>query len=495
MAGIVRGDVEILIHKTAPSRGPDDARYRALAQAYLDFKPASRRRLQEGEVVENAGMNADSQLQEELLRSTQEERESKASYRPEGDEEETPASETSFEYSFTNRFGAGAGRAIESPVLSFNSAIDNADSPAFRWPANRKDEGSEIIGQQSQTPNSAGSWNTPRSVIADSQPPVNRALTVFSSPTRVLELYLQKLQSSGEKSSGETRSIEPERRGSSERLSSSRSIQTSSSPHAGPPSSPSPIKSLPGEPQRIYQQFTHPSVPPSTQDPDIGLKRKWPESSSDDTHISSSVPTKFAMGPSLPLPPQFSQPSKRRRTELVSTGEANKSDPVSSNKTTEAATSSPANTSISLPWSQSIEIRPRPPKTSSGDLTAEMLITDTLRQLAKKMSLSFFFRPHLQTRELRPMERGYWLVNCESWNEGLRGRFWNCLGNYIGKDLLGWGVWCVRDENYGILRVYCWGIIVGHIYLLLYMASEGKIKGKGACWIGGNGQAIIEMPS
>jgi hypothetical protein len=74
MAGIVRGDVEILIHKTAPSRGPDDARYRALAQAYLDFKPASRRRLQEGEVVENAGMNADSQLQEELLRSTQEER-------------------------------------------------------------------------------------------------------------------------------------------------------------------------------------------------------------------------------------------------------------------------------------------------------------------------------------------------------------------------------------------------------------------------------------
>ena len=495
MAGIVRGDVEILIHKTAPSRGPDDARYRALAQAYLDFKPASRRRLQEGEVVENAGMNADSQLQEELLRSTQEERESKASYRPEGDEEETPASETSFEYSFTNRFGAGAGRAIESPVLSFNSAIDNADSPAFRWPANRKDEGSEIIGQQSQIPNSAGSWTTPRSVIADSQPEVNRALTVFSSPTRVLELYLQKLHSSGEKSSGETRSIESERRGSSERLSTSRSIQTSSSPHDGPHSSPSPIKSLRGEPQRIHQQLTHPAVPPSTQDPNIGLKRKWPESSSDDTHISSSAPTTLALRSSLLLPPQFSQPSKRQRTELVSTGEANKSDPVSSNKTTEAATSSPANTSISSPWSQSIEIRPRPPKTSSGDLTAEMLITDTLRQLAKKMSLSFFFRPHLQTRELRPMERGYWLVNCESWNEGLRGRCWNCLGNYIGKDLLGWGVWCVRDENYGILRVYCWGIIVGHIYLLLYMESEGKIKGKGACWIGGNGQAIIEMPS
>jgi hypothetical protein len=495
MSGTVSGDVEILVHKTAPSRGPDDARYRTLAQAYLDFKPASRRQLQEGEVLENVGINVDSQLQEELLLSTQEERESKASYRPEGDEEETPASETSFEYSFTNRFGAGAGRAIESPILSFNSAIDNADSPVFRWPANRKDEGSDIIGQQSQIPNSAGSWNTPRSVIADSQPEFNRALTVFSSPTRVLELYLQKLESSGEKSSAETRSIELEGKGSSERLSSSRSIQTSSSPHAGPPSSPSPVKSLRVEPQRIHQQLTHPPVLPSTQDPDIGLKRKWPESSSDDTHISSSAPTKLAIGSSISLPPQSTLPSKRQRTEQVSPSEGNKSDSVSSNKTTEAATSSPTNTAVSSPWSQSIEIRPRPPKTSSGDLTAEMLITDTLRQLAKKMSLSFFFRPHLQTRELRPMERGYWLVSCESWNEGLRGRCWNCLGNYIGKDLLGWGVWCVRDENYGTLRVYCWGIVVGHIYLLLYMASEGKIKGKGACWIGGDGQTIIEMPS
>jgi hypothetical protein len=340
MSGIVSGDVEILVHKTAPSRGPDDARYRTLAQAYLDFKPASRRRLQEGEVKESLDINADSQLQEELLQSTQEERESKASYRPERDEEETPASETSFEYSFTNRFGAGAGagRAIESPILSFNSAIDNADSPVFRWPENRKDEGSDIIGQQSQIPNLAGSWTTPRSVIADSQPQVNRALTVFSSPTRVLELYLQKLQSSGENSSGETRSVESERRGGSERLSSSRSIQTSSSPHAGPPSSPSPVKSLRWGPQPIHQQLTHPSVPPSTQDPDVGLKRKWPESSSDDSHLSSSAPMRLAMGSSLPLPPLFSQPSKRQRTEPVSTGEANKSDSVSSNKTTEAAT-------------------------------------------------------------------------------------------------------------------------------------------------------------
>ena len=45
MPGTARGDVEIWVHTTAPSRGQDDARYRALAQAYLDFEPAEIRRL------------------------------------------------------------------------------------------------------------------------------------------------------------------------------------------------------------------------------------------------------------------------------------------------------------------------------------------------------------------------------------------------------------------------------------------------------------------
>jgi hypothetical protein len=43
--------------------------------------------------------------------------------------------------------------------------------------------------------------------------------------------------------------------------------------------------------------------------------------------------------------------------------------------------------------------------------------------------------------------------------------------------------------------VYCWGIVVDYIYLLLYLASEGKVKKIGASWIGGDGEAIIKMPS
>ena len=59
----------------------------------------------------------------------------------------------------------------------------------------------------------------------------------------------------------------------------------------------------------------------------------------------------------------------------------------------------------------------------------------------------------------------------------------------------GWGVWCIKGEELETIRLYCWGVIVGHAYLLLYMASESKIKGTDACWIGGDGEAIIKMPS
>jgi hypothetical protein len=92
------------------------------------------------------------------------------------------------------------------------------------------------------------------------------------------------------------------------------------------------------------------------------------------------------------------------------------------------------------------------------------------------------------------MERGHWLLDCDSWDEDLRRRCWNFLGDRIGKNLVGWGVWCVRDAEYSAIRVYCWGIIVDYIYLLLYLASEGKIKKIGASWIGGDGNVIIKMP-
>lgn len=131
MAGIARKDVEILVHTTAPSRGQDDARYRALAQAYLDFQPAGRRRVEEepqNNATEELDREAGSQLQNELRESTQEERDSQASFRP--DDGASDVEEEIYFYKTGDRLSFS--QPLHSPSLSFSSAVDNADSPAFR---------------------------------------------------------------------------------------------------------------------------------------------------------------------------------------------------------------------------------------------------------------------------------------------------------------------------------------------------------------------------
>ena len=85
-------------------------------------------------------------------------------------------------------------------------------------------------------------------------------------------------------------------------------------------------------------------------------------------------------------------------------------------------------------------------------------------------------------------------MDCQAWNDGLRVRSWDMLGNFVGRDLAGWGVSCERSEDRSWLRVNCWGVMVRHIYYLIFLASEGKIKLGSADWIGGDGVALIKMP-
>jgi hypothetical protein len=42
-------------------------------------------------------------------------------------------------------------------------------------------------------------------------------------------------------------------------------------------------------------------------------------------------------------------------------------------------------------------------------------------------------------------------------------------------------------------RVYCWGSTVGHIFLLLLLASQRRVRGLGAQWIDGSGEVVIKM--
>ena len=92
---------------------------------------------------------------------------------------------------------------------------------------------------------------------------------------------------------------------------------------------------------------------------------------------------------------------------------------------------------------------------------------------------------------------------------------------------MGWGVWCTREafdqecrplgaskegtngdgtatvhpdasvsvtprsNGLGRVRVFCWGEVVEHVYLLLYVASRSRIRKVGAVWVDADEEVVI----
>ena len=481
MSGIERGYVEILVHTSAPSRGPDDARYRALAQTYLDFEPANRTVL--GGLPKNEGHY------EQINSDVQCEPDSQASYRPDDEPDTVPSSLASSQNAQLSQISLS--QALDSTDLSFNSVLDNADSPVFRERLVTRPHLSTGAHSQTETQDSTDSWQQPPSTIADSQPENNPALEAYSSPTEALELFLHRMEGPPDPSLGAS-PLDPDKRPMATfPAESSAELKTAKRP-SSPPGSPLPIAHKPTE-LKSLEPRGHDKVIRLVQNQLDTRKRKHSTLSSDPTQISSS--------------PQEQRATKSHSSVLAKATKCKAaahqidSSPPDATQSKESAStptptqSSSISSSLRASYASVLEIRAPPPIASVSNLTLDMLRTPSLDQLAKKMPLHILYRPQSETRELRAMERGYWLLTCETWNEDLQRRTWDCLGNFVGKGQAGWAVWCVREEGFGSLRVYCWGAIVGHIYLLLYMASESKIKGTGACWVGGDGQAVITMPS
>lgn len=120
-----------------------------------------------------------------------------------------------------------------------------------------------------------------------------------------------------------------------------------------------------------------------------------------------------------------------------------------------------------------------------------------------------------------------------TWNKNLFTRFWSFLSDFIAKEgRAGWGVWCIlqdadadadaeadssspastADKNSDVLipvetdglvkpdgqsldlKVYAWGEIACHVYLLLFLASERRIRKMGAQWRDARDEVVIQMP-
>lgn len=162
-------------------------------------------------------------------------------------------------------------------------------------------------------------------------------------------------------------------------------------------------------------------------------------------------------------------------------------------------------------------IEPGPPATSCARFNSH--VTPALIGLYNKLDLSSRYKPNHVSRSVRQSERGYWLVQTHSWSVALQIDFWRFLEQWIGSGKAGWGVWCTRDmkddeedddddgkgqkdsgtqpagsePNAGRVKVFCWGEVVQHVYLMLYVASKSKIRKVAPAWIDADGEVIVQI--
>jgi hypothetical protein len=602
MASEERNEVEILVHTSAPSRGLDDVRYRALATAYLNFQPARRRHLQDDPNIATPDALADVQLQEEPLSSPQE-LDPNASYIPPSQED--PESNVVVR---RDELMNDVSELLPSPQLSFRSVLDNRDSPMFRtrsgitWGSGRTPNSKAAY--QNQTPRLPPPWRITASVIDESEHDgsehdVGCRLAEFSSPNRIKAVLKQQTDTTQESTAKKSPSTYKSSLGigvpyipptSSPGDSHNQSnTKTNSSPASvrfqasSPPQrihanrhrqiSSSPLSKINSQPHSLMipssVDFTPASrhtgrnlddrteplmeIPQSSQPEETSSDKRLDET---DEQAMMSTPTEHPQM-STPLPPSANSGRKRRpaqsqssqagnpqsaRTVITDTTATTSSatdiispNPLVDTKSVDALTVDhsssddplvSAHNSSALPSSHrpsryqhsssepavgplsslrppspassntvftKLRIQGFVPPTSSIELNEDALVTKSLTKLISIEGIRECYQPYKHTRELRGLERGYWLFHTNEIDQLLRHRLWNYLHKFISRGDAGWGVSAERAEDWATIRVNCWGQLVEHIYLLIFIASDNKIRGKEAYWIGGGGEVIVSM--
>lgn len=169
-----------------------------------------------------------------------------------------------------------------------------------------------------------------------------------------------------------------------------------------------------------------------------------------------------------------------------------------------------------------IEIRTPDPPVSNDKFCTH--ITPTLKALAERMKQSSRFTPRSQNRELHPLERGYWFLPCiaivadtskneassidtntQVWTQTFFSQFWCFIRDFFTEGRAGWGIWCLLEHNSSAsstngkskivnLKLYTWGEVAPHLYLLLFLATERRIKKmKGVVWRDAKDESVIIM--
>jgi hypothetical protein len=150
-----------------------------------------------------------------------------------------------------------------------------------------------------------------------------------------------------------------------------------------------------------------------------------------------------------------------------------------------------------------IQIHPPPPPTGSDSFVSH--ITPQLRsQFWDSEELQGKYKP-FPHRALGQSERGYWQFDTRAWSPKIQIKFWVFLQSNIGSGVSGWGIWCLRENDMtgdegreethelGIVKVFCWGEVVGHVWLLCYVASQARLKRVESQWVDAGGEVVVRI--
>ncbi|KAL7824232.1 hypothetical protein V8C26DRAFT_385354 [Trichoderma gracile] len=463
-------EVEILVHVTAPSRTADDVAYRQLAQSYLSFQPQHRLPV--------------------IADATQQPRPSDTQPAGQPGDPPTPEEQQQQQQQST---AASSARELPAPSrqpwlpesqdLSFRSVCDNRFSPPLQDKRNLIDEAqpSQEEDGESLSTQLASSWHAPPSQISDSYP-LPAAELRHASPTRLLEHWMKKPGSC------------PPRNHKAGHAAAPNHAHGGDDIHI-PSSIPIPPDLVDDGSHSLGHEKAAKIIPVTPGVPNEASTRKrdafFPTVIDETIYISSGARDDEAVSEAASPRAESAPPLSKRQKGLVEEAAATNLQRSSSDAAPALATrATSTHPTVSRDSLDALEIRPPSPPAGIVDLEPADLIPDKLAKLAQ--DLSSRYRP-VSKRELEPLERGYWLVDCGSWSDDVFREGWLFLGNYLRSGLAGWGVWCRRDESRSWIRLYCWAHVVKHTYLLLYLASGRQMKGTGAKWIGADGEVALEV--
>ncbi|KAK0799275.1 hypothetical protein LTR59_006215, partial [Friedmanniomyces endolithicus] len=178
-------------------------------------------------------------------------------------------------------------------------------------------------------------------------------------------------------------------------------------------------------------------------------------------------------------------------------------------KPAEPERTSPSRANLAVSSFEHLPLMIHPPEPAVSLESFVTHVTPALAWLAGEHSVvKDCYHPVSVSRTVRPLERGYWLVNTSTWTQEVQHKFWKFMESQVGSGDAGWGVWCLREPDQskislpgqrqgglGLVKVFCWGEVVKHIYLMLYVASNSRVRKIGLQWVDAEEQVVVQMRS